>query len=85
MTILSSVLRKIGNPQNALDETKDFIKTVKSAALFTTRAAVYCDLKQWENAKKEISLSLAIEASAEAFAVVSRIKANRPGLYEKYD
>ena len=49
--------------------------------LLTTRAAAYCDLKLWEQAKKIIGKALAIEESEEAFMVVKRIKAARPEIY----
>ena len=54
-------------------------------ALLTTRAAALCDLRRWEEAKTTIGRALAIlrgeSHKAEAFAVVRRIKANRPDLY----
>jgi len=50
--------------------------------LLTTRAAALCDLGRWEEAKRTVGRSLAIESSDEAFSVARRIKAARPDLYD---
>jgi tetratricopeptide (TPR) repeat protein len=81
LAILCSTLRAIGNPQQALKET-NYYRRSNYAPLITSRAAAYCDLKQWESAKKEIGYALAIQTSEEAFNVVKRIKAVRPDLYK---
>jgi predicted Zn-dependent protease len=82
LAILSSVLRASGHPQQALKETHLYRNT-NYAPLLSSRAAAYCDLKQWEEAKKEIGHALAIQTSEEAFSVARRIKAARPELYKK--
>lgn len=80
--IRSSIFRRQSEPDKALEVTEKF-KTHKNAALQTTRAASFCDLGDWESAKKTIGLALAIGGSSkeEAFAVVNRIKASKPELY----
>jgi tetratricopeptide (TPR) repeat protein len=80
LAVLCSILRVRGRPQQALDET-DAFKRVSHPPLLTSRAAALCDLKKWEDAKKEIGRALAIQESEEAFNVVRRIKAVRPDLY----
>lgn len=83
LAILSSTLRVRGQPQRALQETSPF-RGARYAPLLTSRAAAYCDLKQWEDAKRELGRALAVQtASEEAFSVVRRIKAARPDLYNK--
>jgi tetratricopeptide (TPR) repeat protein len=80
--VLCAALRARRKPAAALAETEAFSQT-GNAALLTSRAAAYCDLGLWAEAKKEIGHSLAIQASEEAFLVVKRIKAERPGLYRQ--
>jgi len=80
LAVLCSVLRARGQPQQALDETEAF-RRESHPPLLTSRAAALCDLKRWEEAKKEIGRALAIEESEEAFSVVRRIKAEKPDLY----
>ena len=79
--VLCATLRARGRSREALRETKMFVKAA-NPALLTSRAAAYCDLRMWEEAKKEIARSLAMEKSDMAFAVVQRIKAARPELYK---
>ena len=78
--VLSSVLRARGYPAQALAET-DAFRGANDPALHTTRAAALCDLKRWEEAKREVGRALAIGNSEEAFNVVHRIKAAAPELY----
>lgn len=80
LAVLSSVLRARGLPAQALQET-DCGRPINNAALLTSRAAAFCDLHLWEEAKYEVGRALAIETSEEAFNVVHRIKAARPGFY----
>ncbi len=81
--VLSSTLRKQNAPERALEQTED-LKSLNCAAVFVSRAAAMCDLGMWEEAKHEVAIALAIGgANAAAFAVVNRIKASRPDLYEK--
>lgn len=83
LAILCSTLRAAGRPRQALKETHAF-RGIEYPPLLTSRAAAYCDLKQWEAAKREVGRALAMKtpASDEAFSVVRRIKAARPDLYE---
>ena len=85
-TVISSILRKKGEPEKALAITDKF-QTTNNPAMLTTRAATLCDLENWELAKKTISRALAILKGAsnkgEAFGVVGRIKAARPDLYNR--
>jgi predicted Zn-dependent protease len=82
LSILCAVLRERGKPLKAIEETEPFRKS-SNTALLTSRAAAFCDLERWEEAKKEIGRALAIKRSEEAFLVVKRIKKVRPDLYEK--
>lgn len=78
--ILCAALRARQRPLEALAQTERFMPT-SNTALLTSRAAAYCDLGMWEKAKQEVGQSLAIQTSEEAFLVVQRIKAAKPGLY----
>lgn len=82
LSVLSAILREKRLPDKAIEETDPF-KNSNHAALLTSRAAAFCDLERWEDAKKQIGRVLAIKSSEEAFNVVKRIKKNRPDLYEK--
>lgn len=53
---LSSVLRELGEPKEALRAT-DGYHDKRYPLILTSRAAAYCDLKQYEEAKEEISLA----------------------------
>lgn len=79
--ILSGVLRDLELPDEALLVTAPFVGD-SYAAIFTTRAAALCDLARWEEAKREVARALAIGGDQEAFAVVLRIKKERPDLYD---
>jgi hypothetical protein len=79
---ISSVLRDMKRPEDALDVTEPY-RHAGHPAIHTTRAGALCDLGRWEDAKKEVGISLAIESSDESFLVVKRIKATRPDLYAK--
>lgn len=79
---ISSVLRDMKKPLEALEVTEPY-KNGNHSAIHTTRAGALCDLDRWEEAKKEVGRSLAIEQSPEAFLVVKRIKVARPELYAK--
>jgi tetratricopeptide (TPR) repeat protein len=80
LAVLCSALRHRGRPQQALDDT-DRYKHKQFHELLTSRAAALCDLRRWEEAKKEIGRALAIGQSQEAFNVSNRIKSKRPDLY----
>jgi len=80
LAVLCAVLRARGQPQRALDET-DAHSNTTHPPLLTSRAAAFCDLKRWEDAKATIGRALAMGKSEEAFAVMHRIKAERPELY----
>lgn len=86
LSILCSLLRKIGKPKEALARTTSY--NYPNCALLTSRAAAMCDLELWEDAKKEVGRALAIardkNEAAEAFNVVKRIKAAEPDLYNSY-
>jgi len=79
-TVLCSVLRALGLPKKALEETHAF-RNANDPALHTTRAAALCDLRRWEEAKREIGRALAARSDPEAFNVAHRIRANAPELY----
>jgi tetratricopeptide (TPR) repeat protein len=77
---LAAILRSRHRPESALELTQSLLNQ-RSTPLFTTRAAAWCDLGEWEKAKKEVARALAIGPSEQAFAVVRRIKHARPELY----
>ena len=81
LAVLSSVYRASGYPAKALAAT-EADRDANHPALLTTRAAALCDLGRWEEAKRTVGHSLAIESSDEAFSVARRIKAARPDLYD---
>jgi len=81
LAVLSSVYRASGHPAQAVAAT-DAYRDANDPVLLTTRAAALCDLGRWEEAKRTVGHSLAIESSDEAFSVVHRIKAARPDLYD---
>lgn len=83
LAILCSLLRDLGAPERALAETHAF-RHLTYPPLLTSRAAAYCDLGQWEEAKWEIARVLAISSKdkSAAFSIVHRIKAAYPNLYD---
>lgn len=78
--VLCACLRARGLAREAISQTDRFART-NNTALLTSRAAAFCDLKQWRDAKETIGHALAIQASEEAYMVVKRIKAARPEWY----
>jgi len=83
LAILCSLLRDQGARERALAETHAF-RGLSYPPLLTSRAAAYCDLGQWEEAKREIARVLAMPGKdkGEAFSIVHRIKAALPDLYD---
>lgn len=81
LAVLCSVLRAKGLSRQALDETEPY-RHLSYPPLITSRAAALCDLGEWTKAKKELSRALAMGGDSSAFAVLRRIKANRPELYD---
>ncbi len=79
-TQFCAILREVGDPTRALAET-DSLSDNKHPALMTSRAAAFCDLERWEEAKHLIARVLAMGGSDEAMSVMSRIKSVRPDLY----
>lgn len=78
---LTSNYRKLGRPQTAIDisksYTEEYKKKVWSPALFTSVAAAYCDLENYDTARKFANLARSIsgaEASIELISVYKRIK-----------
>ena len=81
LAVLSSVLRRQGRAQEALEETEAF-RYSNYAPLLTSRAGALCDLGRWEAARREVGRVLAMPGDhVEAFEVVHRIKAARPDIY----
>lgn len=83
--VLSSVLRKMGHPNQALEVTDRF-KGSRYQPVLTSRAAALCDLERWDEALRQIRQVTAIgqgRGSAEALNVRSRIKAAVPHLFNK--
>ena len=78
--IFSSILRKQGEPEKALKVTEDY-KNSTDKILLTSRAAAYCDIGEWEKAKKTIDRVLGLKESPDARNVWRRIKKNRPELF----
>lgn len=84
LSVLCSLLRKLGKPKEALEKTKN--NSGQSTALFTSRAAAMCDLGLWKEAHDEVGRALGKEKDPqkkiEAFNVVKRIKEAAPYLYK---
>jgi predicted Zn-dependent protease len=85
--VLSSILREMGRPEEAL-EIADRFRSSGYPPILTSRGAALCDLGRWEEALHQIRQVLAIgmrtqgRGSGEALAVHGRIKANAPELFE---
>jgi tetratricopeptide (TPR) repeat protein len=83
VTVLCSCLRALGKPEEALRESAPF-KNEIFPPIITTRAAAFCDLKRWEEAKIEISRVFSIQRKHElwqypmASRVLNRIKIAKP-------
>lgn len=78
---LTSNYRKLGRSQTAIDISKAYTdqygKKVWSAALFISIAAAYCDIDNYETARKFANLAQSIsgmESSPELISVYKRIK-----------
>jgi tetratricopeptide (TPR) repeat protein len=88
VAILSSCLRSLGKPEEALKESASY-KAENYPPLITTRAAALCDLGRWEDAKMEISRTLLIAKKHsswgyyEPFRVLNRIRTARPDLFKR--
>jgi hypothetical protein len=86
VAVLCSCLRHQGKPEEALKESAPY-KTEGYPPLITTRAAAFCDLKRWEEAKTEIGKVLSYQKKnnawrhSEPFQVINRIKSARPDLF----
>lgn len=82
LAVLCSLLRKIGNPKEALKRTENY--SYPNGALFTSRAAAMCDLGLWEDAYYVIvkALEMPSRNRQEAWNVFKRIKEARPELCE---
>lgn len=78
---LTSNYRKLGQSQKAIDVCKSytdrFNKAVWSPALFTSVAAAYCDVEDYETARKFANLARSLsgpESAPELISVYKRIK-----------
>ncbi|MBW1812051.1 MAG: hypothetical protein JRJ87_27950 [Deltaproteobacteria bacterium] len=80
--VVCSIYREMKQPDQALALTDKWADS-NYPPLLTSRAAALCDLERWEEAKKLVGRVLARKNDEEAFMVVKRIKAARPGLYKK--
>jgi hypothetical protein len=87
-TVLCSVLRSAGRPEQAL-AIADRFRSSGYPPILTSRAAALCDLSRWEEALKQVRQVLAIgmrtqgRGSGEALSVHGRIKANAPDLFDE--
>ena len=80
LAILCASFRDRGLPKRALSETESY-RSTNNPALLTSRAAAYCDLGMWEQAKQTVDKALSLKKNREAFSVVRRIKSACPDLY----
>lgn len=80
LAILCSVLRRQGSAEEALERTERH-RSSGYNPLMTSRAAAYCDLSRWEEAKRQLSIGSRGYMHQEAYNVLRRIKAARPDLY----
>lgn len=79
--VLCAFYRAMRRPWKALSETEAF-KDLDHGPLLTSRAAAFCDLEKWEEAKRELARALAIETTEHALNVLHRIEAARADLYD---
>jgi ribonuclease HI len=84
LAVMCEFLRRLGQPQQALDETERHRRGT-SHALLVSRAAALCDLGRWAEAKSELAEARAMghEDSHELLDVASRISKARPGLCDE--
>lgn len=81
--VLSSILRRKNRWDEAISVT-DRVAHISHAPMLTSRAAAYCDLKQWPEALQCIRKALAISKgkdNGEALSVWQRIKSEAPHLF----
>ncbi len=78
---LTSLYRQIGRPQKAVDTAEEYLekhkKNVWSPALFTSIAAAYCDLDQFDISRKYANKAKALtgnNSSPELISVYARLK-----------
>lgn len=83
---LTSNYRKVGRPQTAIDLAESYInnygKHVESNALYTSLAAAYCDIDDFNIARKLANKARALSAgvsSPELISVYARIKKYEDG------
>lgn len=80
LPILTSIYRECGKSQTAIEQGEKFLSLsykYKSAALLTSLAAAYCDIKNYIKAKQLANEAWAISGfSPELSSVFQRIKAN---------
>ena len=80
LSILTSCLRQLSLPGKAIYYAEKYINSFNiSVALFTSIAAAYCDIKDYENAKKYADIAYAKQGGGVGFnnelsAVYARIK-----------
>ena len=77
----TSVLRKLGKPQEAIDTAEIYLSVyggaVKTPALFTSLAGAYCDIGDYFEARKKANVAMAMsggKAGPELQSVYARIK-----------
>lgn len=86
LAVLSSLLREVGRPREAL-AIADRFRSSEYPPLLTSRAAALCDLDEWKTALEQIKQVMAIENRSaghsrdETMNVYRRIKANAPQLF----
>ncbi|MCO6450225.1 MAG: hypothetical protein J5I90_05495 [Caldilineales bacterium] len=80
VAVICAALRAQKRPAEALGFSYPY-RERGSLPLLTSRAAAFCDLKQWRDAKREISYAFSIGESEEAYNVLHRIKSERPDLF----
>lgn len=83
LAIYTSLLRRRGAPEKALEVSEPYRKT-DYPPLLVSRAAALCDLERWQEAKRVVGRALALTQGSDtaALGVASRIKAAKPDLYE---
>lgn len=77
ITALASLYREQSQPHQALLVTEDY-KNYPSIDLLSTRAAAHCDMKNFADAKRTITLAINLGRSDSALFVVRRILSAHP-------
>jgi tetratricopeptide (TPR) repeat protein len=84
-SVLSSILREVKRPEEAIRETDRF-RDIDYVPLLTSRAAAFCDLERWPdalNCMRRVWRLRGGEADPESLKLWKRIRVGAPELFPK--